>query len=693
MGNFYGGREGRSFVITKEFQTITDMVEKFSMGPSYNEVHFDEYVLINTINKNSPENGQVFRRGYDFDSDRTINSYKLGRDEKGNTYLKTTISAGGAVYVGTIVGPAGRAPIFNLNLYDNVVGLTDIAILDNETITSTFKTTTDMLSYLTAQFGTGEAPYDSDKKVVLSGDGTNIVGYSHYVKIVKKEDANEFNYYFYYDNLLYVESPEASIGWYLLDTPPVTGSDSYTIPNQHMIPGVTYKKNEDGSLYYKDEGDGRKHLVPESYHDTIDWTYCSIRNENNEDSTAYVGFKFGYDIFEIESETVDAYYQRSDLLGGGEVKTNKFNNLNLIEKIDTSTEETDAEGNTTKVEHPFYSKWKLSIPKGIKGESVENVKVITASEDVMAFDVDTDGNLQYNEDSGEILVKDYDGKQDDIDNQRKIIVYDYYCYDRVPEGEHHIIYLGDFNKIDDFALAHNGQITMQFSHDDDYVTSSEDWLHWIDKLVLKEDGTVIVTFNDSDWNVSQAENQDVIVNGVLTKDQLITWMTEFSLDAETGQLIVNFNNNRLINNISKTLQWVKEISISDNGTITTNYTNIADKIEEQKLNWIKSCTFDSDTGALEIIFNNDNLENINKTFNYIKAVERDVDSSSETFNHLLLLHSDPDKQGNVTFNGANGWQDLGGLNYMMVAGETDSDLTNKQNALSVGGVWFITKEV
>ena len=198
MGNFYGGREGRSFVITKEFQTITEMVEKFSMGPSYNEVHFDEYVLINTINKNSPENGQIFRRGYDFDSDRTINSYKLGRDEKGNTYLKVDIPAGGAVYVGTIVGPAGRAPIFNFNLYDNVVDLTDIAILDDEKITTAFETTTDMLTYLTAQFGTGEVPYNAEKKVVLSGDGTDIVGYSHYVKIVKSDGANTFNYYFYF---------------------------------------------------------------------------------------------------------------------------------------------------------------------------------------------------------------------------------------------------------------------------------------------------------------------------------------------------------------------------------------------------------------------------------------------------------------------------------------------------------------
>ena len=154
-------------------------------------------------------------------------------------------------------------------------------------------------------------------------------------------------------------------------------------------------------------------------------------------------------------------------------------------------------------------------------------------------------------------------------------------------------------------------------------------------------------------------------------------MTKFDLDADTGTLEVEFNNNSLIQNISKTLQWVKEISIADDGTITTDYTNIANKVENQKLNWIKSCSLDSETGTLNITFNNDNINSISHTLNYIKKVERDQ------YNHLLITHSDPDK----------GVQDLGGIGYMMVASENDTDLANKQNTLSTGGVWFITKEV
>ena len=44
--------------------------------------------MINTVNKNDPDNGKIYRRGYDFNNDM-----------------------GGAEFIGTIVGPAGKAPM------------------------------------------------------------------------------------------------------------------------------------------------------------------------------------------------------------------------------------------------------------------------------------------------------------------------------------------------------------------------------------------------------------------------------------------------------------------------------------------------------------------------------------------------------------------------------------------------------
>lgn len=85
--SFYGGRQGASFVIQEKYLTIAEMVKQFQMGNGYKTVNYDEYVIIDTENKNDPDNGKVYRRGYDY-----------------------TNNMGGALYVGQIVGPAGLAP-------------------------------------------------------------------------------------------------------------------------------------------------------------------------------------------------------------------------------------------------------------------------------------------------------------------------------------------------------------------------------------------------------------------------------------------------------------------------------------------------------------------------------------------------------------------------------------------------------
>ena len=127
--SFYGGRKGASFVIVKNYPDIPTMTQDFAQGNALIEVGFDEYVLINTYNKNHPDNGKIFKRGYDYNSDRTIEGYRAynqsnqeiinGTPEQ---YKKATykyedpengddpIEACGAIYIGTIVGPAGLSP-------------------------------------------------------------------------------------------------------------------------------------------------------------------------------------------------------------------------------------------------------------------------------------------------------------------------------------------------------------------------------------------------------------------------------------------------------------------------------------------------------------------------------------------------------------------------------------------------------
>jgi hypothetical protein len=79
-GSFYGGRKGTSFVIVKSYPDIISMTQDFMKGGNFAEVKYDEYVLINTFNKNHPDNGKLFRRGYDYNSNRTISAYRAYRD-------------------------------------------------------------------------------------------------------------------------------------------------------------------------------------------------------------------------------------------------------------------------------------------------------------------------------------------------------------------------------------------------------------------------------------------------------------------------------------------------------------------------------------------------------------------------------------------------------------------------------------
>ena len=136
--SFYGGRRGTSFVIVKNYLDIPQMVNAFAQGNDCTEVNFEEYVIINNPNKNHPDNGKIFRRGYDFNSNRTISGYVLVNKNDNSIVISSdsaeyetalgsqeyefqpihNIQAHGAEYIGSIVGPAGKAPLLTMTSYE-----------------------------------------------------------------------------------------------------------------------------------------------------------------------------------------------------------------------------------------------------------------------------------------------------------------------------------------------------------------------------------------------------------------------------------------------------------------------------------------------------------------------------------------------------------------------------------------------
>lgn len=85
--------------------------------------------------------------------------------------------------------------------------------------------------------------------------------------------------------------------------------------------------------------------------DAITYSYATVRDEDGNVKGCLLGFTFPYLVTEFVSEQVSPYNDE-----GYRADTSKFIRLD-----DTS--------------HPFYEKWKLQIPEGIKGNCYENLRI------------------------------------------------------------------------------------------------------------------------------------------------------------------------------------------------------------------------------------------------------------------------------------------------------------------------------
>lgn len=110
MDSFYGGIPGVPNILKSSFKSYDDMAEAFSSNDT--NVYYGEFAIIDTDNKNNPENGSLFRRNY-----------------------------GGAEYIGNFRGTSG--PISNIVIMPiGSGGLSSETILEylkSETISLTFE--------------------------------------------------------------------------------------------------------------------------------------------------------------------------------------------------------------------------------------------------------------------------------------------------------------------------------------------------------------------------------------------------------------------------------------------------------------------------------------------------------------------------------------------------------------------------
>lgn len=334
--------------------------------------------------------------------------------------------------------------------------------------------------------------------------------------------------------------------------------------------GTYQTTTEDGHALYIDGYNVSAGLVPgketingsDVYHDEIRYTWCNIR-KNNEDSESvfYIGMEIPTQITDYSIHSVSPYNEYGTLV----------DKYATVDRLDDGI-------------HPFYTHWDLGLPKGIKGDTLRNLRVITptATDTIYSASAITiDGT------TGETKLGNagYAGLDDDIENKRQIVVFDYFVYDKLRNPTPVTIYLGDFNIIQD--------------------------------IKVKDDGTLVVdyTHNDDD-----------------SFDKAIKWIKSISLNTANGHFIVEYNNGDA--NYENDLDWVKNIVLDDDGTLKIYHTvSTSDTVEPNKIKWVNSAELNVLNGQFNMTFNDGTK--LDRTLDWIRDIE-----INETTGEIILIHTD-----------------------------------------------------
>lgn len=316
-----------------------------------------------------------------------------------------------------------------------------------------------------------------------------------------------------------------------------------------------FSKAHDTSLVPGKREDG-------TFVDEITWTWCNIRApDGNKSSWYYVGFTIPYMVVEYDTHAVSQY--------------NSAGNY----QADTTTV-----WRTDDRTHPFFTSWDFGIPKGIKGDAIRNLRVITPTSRDTIY---SPSAIKVNASTGLVSLgtAGYTGQADDIAAGRKILVFDMYYYDNQINPKPVMVYVGDFNKIDNITLADDGTLTVDFSHDNNTVFSRK--IKWITSTTLSPDtGVFTVNYNNGDpaftttldWIKSISLDEDGTIHYYHTKNKVdevhnnvIKWVTSVELNPTTGRFTMNFNYG---DPLVRQLDWVNDIYIDEaTGKITVHHVN------------------------------------------------------------------------------------------------------------------------
>lgn len=405
-------------------------------------------------------------------------------------------------------------------------------------------------------------------------------------------------------------------------------------------------QNEDGTyIITQDTGDiqdfelnrSNAGIVPgkvsdTEFNDSIVYTWVNIRNSGEDGASwFYVGLQIPYTVIDFKTEIASAYDD------DGVIKPNPSS----ISRTDDGS-------------HPYFEEWTIYSSKGIKGDTLRNMRVIIPTDadviyDFSAFSKNDDGTIR-------VGSPGYDGQEDDISNGYTILVYDFYVYDDLENPSPYTIYIGDYNQEKGITLGEDGTLTFQQTHAEDVVFDKvikwindvslttgdgqqgghfqvlynngtpayETDLTWVKNIDVSEDGTVTYTF------AGNGDEDTDSTTGIKVDNNLIKWISNISLNTVNGIFTIGYNNGSP--DFTATLDWIKSIVLDNDGTLHFIHTaNERDEAKYNAIKWIDTITV-STNGVLTINYNYG--EPYSVTLNYVDNITVDETTGDITVHKI-----------------------------------------------------------
>ena len=393
------------------------------------------------------------------------------------------------------------------------------------------------------------------------------------------------------------------------------------------------------------------------YNDSIKWISYTIRHTDNTDAVAYIGFQIPYTYIEATSASTTPY----DTNGQYKDKLAVYRDDDL--------------------KHPFYRKFHFVIPKGIKGDTIKNLRTVTVTE-----------NLQV---EGYNITADKIGKE--------ILVYTYYNYDKQKDGNPKNIYLGDYNIIKEILLEDDGTLTIKYTNQEDTIFSN--MVKWIDSITIKLNGDIETIYNTGETATQKA--------AIVFPQKILFDKGDYEGEG-TQTIKVQYSNTKK-EVISPPINYIMKADItSDNHLVLLHsdpkrrqsfIANGDNKIWKNRNDWQDLGSVKDDDGIL--IGLNFNLEDypsqLGTIENCIAFLNKKYPSGLPTGKIVTIGSSNTNKSfygfnytytENGTTEGYVGWYYLGTFsNELLVVGDDTEEIRAQAGNLMTGGVWFVTEEI